>query len=87
MPANCGDFRIIWIVSGYPISATLTRVSRKSPGSVGREIGLRYGWRKSENVTQQDGFFVSPSSLIGVELKLGSVSWAEQVAKYAALMV
>jgi hypothetical protein len=55
--------------------------------SVGREIGLRYGWRKSENVTQQDGFFVGPSSLIGVELKLGSASWAEQIAKYAALMV
>jgi hypothetical protein len=55
--------------------------------SIGREIGSRYGWRKSENVTQQDGFFVTPSSLIAVELKLGSTSWAEQIAKYVALMI
>jgi hypothetical protein len=55
--------------------------------SIGREIGSRYGWRESENVTQQDGFFVSPSSLIGVELKLGSTSWPEQIAKYVALMI
>ena len=55
--------------------------------SIGREIGSRYGWRKSENVTQQDGFFVTPSSLIAVELKLGSTSWPEQIAKYVALMI
>jgi hypothetical protein len=55
--------------------------------SIGREVGERYGWRPQENVTQQDGFFVSPKSLIGVELKLGSKSWPEQVAKYLALMM
>jgi hypothetical protein len=55
--------------------------------SIGREIGSRYGWRISENVTQQDGFFVTHSSLIGVELKLGSKSWPEQIAKYVALMI
>jgi hypothetical protein len=73
----------LWVPNIGNCDENLPKIS----GSVGREIGLRYGWRKSENVTQQDGFFVSPSSLIGVELKLGSVSWAEQVAKYAALMV
>ncbi len=55
--------------------------------SIGREIGQRYGWHRLENVTQQDGFFVSPRSLMGVELKLGSKSSAEQIAKYLALMI
>jgi hypothetical protein len=55
--------------------------------SLGREVGPRYGWRESENVTQQDGLFVSSSSVVGVELKLESTSWPEQIAKYIALMV
>jgi hypothetical protein len=55
--------------------------------SIGREIGPRYGWRKSENVTQQDGFFVTSNSLVAVELKLGSTSWPDQIAKYVALMI
>jgi hypothetical protein len=55
--------------------------------SIGREIGSRYGWGADENVTQQDGFFVTPTSLVGVELKLGSRSWPEQIAKYLALMI
>ena len=49
--------------------------------SIGLEIGLRYGWGEHENVTQQDGFFITKSSLIAVELKLGSTSWPEQIAK------
>ena len=79
------------IVGDEVISRLLCQPLRISdPGpfeSIGREIGLQYGWRKSENVTQQDGFFVSPSSLIGVELKLGSTSWPEQIAKYVALII
>jgi hypothetical protein len=55
--------------------------------SLGREIGSRYCWRDSENITQQDGLFVSPTSVIGVELKLDSTSWPEQIAKYVALMM
>jgi hypothetical protein len=55
--------------------------------SIGREIRQRYRWGRLENVTQQDGFFVSQRSLVGVELKLGSKSSAEQIAKYLALMV
>lgn len=55
--------------------------------SFGREIGARYGWSAGENVTQQDGFFVGQRSIVGVELKLGSRSWPEQIAKYAALMM
>jgi hypothetical protein len=55
--------------------------------SMGREVGSRYGWRESENVTQQDGLFVSTSSVVGVELKLESTSWPEQIAKYIALMI
>lgn len=52
--------------------------------SLGREVKVRYGWKR--NVTQQDGFFVSSESLVGVELKLGSVTTSEQVLKYVTLM-
>lgn len=47
----------------------------------------RFGWSENEDVTQPDGFFFSPRSLIGVELKLGSSTWPEQILKYLALMV
>ena len=53
--------------------------------SLGREIRQRYGWSKSENITQQDGLFVSASSVIGVELKLKSKSSPDQVIKYASV--
>lgn len=53
--------------------------------SLGREIRDRYGWSSSENVTQQDGLFVSPNSIIGVELKLGATSSPIQIIKYASL--
>lgn len=49
--------------------------------SVGREIGERYGWGGA-NVTQQDGLFVSASSILNVELKLGSKTQPVQVLKY-----
>ena len=52
--------------------------------SLGREVKDRYGWKG--NVTQQDGFFVSPENLVGVELKLGSATTSEQVLKYVTLM-
>lgn len=54
--------------------------------SIGREISDRYGWGEA-NVTQQDGFFVSPTSAIAVELKLGAITSPIQVLKYLALMV
>jgi len=53
--------------------------------SLGREIRQRYGWSRTENVTQQDGFFVSGRSALGVELKLKAKSSAVQIIKYAAL--
>lgn len=53
--------------------------------SLGREIRQRYCWSKSENVTQHDGLFVSPSSILGVELKLKSKSSPDQVIKYASV--
>lgn len=55
--------------------------------SLGRDLALRYGWKRSENVTQPDGFFLTAKSLIAVELKLTSTSWPEQLAKYLALML
>lgn len=51
---------------------------------LGREAGSRYGWRG--NVTQHDGFFVSRSSILCVELKLGSKTSPEQVFKYIAMI-
>ena len=38
--------------------------------SLGREVRDRYGWG-NRNVTQQDGLFESPQSIVGVELKTG----------------
>ena len=55
--------------------------------SLGREIGNRYGWGVSENVTQPDGVFVSDRTIAGVEIKLRSSTWPEQIAKYVAVMV
>lgn len=55
--------------------------------SFGNDLKTQFGWGPNENITQPDGFFLSPNSAIGVELKLGSASWQEQIAKYAALMV
>jgi hypothetical protein len=52
---------------------------------LGREIKQRYGL--ADNVTQQDGLFVTENSIVGVELKLESKSSADQIMKYAALMV
>lgn len=54
--------------------------------SIGRECAKRYGWGELDNVTQHDGFFVSDKSAVGIELKLLSSSWPEQILKYAALM-
>ena len=52
--------------------------------SLGREVKARYGWKG--NVTQQDGFLVTPDSIVGIELKLGSKTSSEQVLKYVTLM-
>jgi hypothetical protein len=54
--------------------------------SLGSEVQSLYNWGKSENVTQQDSFFITDESLVGVELKLASTSSPEQIAKYAALL-
>lgn len=53
---------------------------------LGREIAGRYGWGSS-NITQQDGFYVSPTSILGVELKLGAATSPNQLLKYITLMV
>lgn len=52
--------------------------------STGREISQRYSWKG--NVTQQDGFFVSSKSAVGVELKLKSTSSPDQIAKYVKIL-
>jgi hypothetical protein len=85
-------FNLVFSIAGDEVVSRLLarplEIADSGPfESIGREIGSRYGWRNSENVTQQDGFFVTPSSLIAVELKLGSPSWPEQIAKYIALMI
>lgn len=54
---------------------------------LGREITSRYDGFANINTTQQDGFYVGPRSITGVELKLGSKTWPGQALKYLALMV
>ena len=54
--------------------------------SIGRETATRYGWGKSENITQHDGLFISERTAVAVELKLSSASWPEQIAKYVAIL-
>jgi hypothetical protein len=85
-------FNLVFSIAGDTVVSRLLckplGISDAGPfESIGREIGSRYGWRESENVTQQDGLFVTPSSVVAVELKLGSTSWPEQIAKYVALMI
>lgn len=53
--------------------------------SLGREVATRYGWG-NRNVTQQDGLFVTPRSIVGVELKTISAVRAEQILKYVLMM-
>jgi hypothetical protein len=55
--------------------------------SLGREIASRYDGFANSNTTQQDGYFVSDRTLLGVELKIASRTWSGQVLKYLALMV
>lgn len=55
--------------------------------SLGREIATRYDGFANSNTTQQDGYFVSDRTLLGVELKIDSRTWSAQVLKYLALMV
>jgi hypothetical protein len=54
--------------------------------SIGRETAARYGWGKSENISQHDGLFISERTAVAVELKLSSTSWPEQIAKYVAIL-
>ncbi len=54
--------------------------------SLGGEVAKRYGWGDSDNVTQQDGLFISSNSAVAVEIKLASKSSPEQILKYAALL-
>lgn len=53
--------------------------------NLGREVQERYGWGE-DNVSQQDGFFVSSKSILGVELKLGARSTPAQILKYASMI-
>jgi hypothetical protein len=52
--------------------------------SIGREADRRFGL--GENVFQQDRFFVSPRSALALEIKLGSPSSADQLAKYLCML-
>lgn len=53
--------------------------------NLGREVQQRYGWGE-DNVSQQDGFFVSSKSILAVELKLGARSTPAQILKYASMI-
>lgn len=54
---------------------------------LGREIATRFPGFTDNTATQQDGFFASPHTLLGVELKIDAPTSSEQLLKYAALMM
>lgn len=54
---------------------------------LGREIGSRYDGFADNTATQQDGFFVSPHTLLGIEMKVDAPTSPGQLLKYVALMM
>jgi len=53
---------------------------------VGKKIGRHFGWENPEDtITQHDGFYITASSAVCVEMKLGAKSSLDQIAKYAFL--
>lgn len=84
-------FDITFAIAADPVIARLIHahlniVDAGPYERLGREVQQRYGWL-DVNVTQQDGFFISPKSAVGVELKIKSRTWPVQTLKYLALMV
>lgn len=53
---------------------------------LGRDVYRRYGWGADENVMQHDGLFVSPRSIVAVEIKLGAPTSPGQILKYLSLL-
>lgn len=84
-------FELTFSIAADPVLARLFH-ARFGPSDLGpferlgREVNQRYQWLEA-NVTQQDALFVSPRSIVGVELKLKSRTWPIQTLKYLALMV
>lgn len=71
-------------------SIFLTPLSATDGGSferIGREIASRYPFFGDNTATQQDGFFVSNHTLIGVEVKIDAPTSQDQLLKYVALMM
>src|ERR1700730_18409382 len=71
-------FNFTFAIAGDPIISRLfcepLGIDDNGPFlSLGREILERYDL--AENVTQQDGLFVSDNAIIAIELKLASKSW------------
>lgn len=55
--------------------------------SFGKEIGSKNAVAKIYQSSQPDALFVSPVSILAVELKLATRSSVQQIAKYVALML
>lgn len=54
--------------------------------SVGKDISTYFGWDRNDTITQHDGFYVSETAALGLEIKLGATSDLDQVSKYAFLL-
>jgi hypothetical protein len=83
-------FNVTFAIAGDPVISRLLcdplGIDDSGPFlSLGREVLSRYDL--GENVTQQDGFFITKHSAICIELKLNAKSSLEQIAKYVALIV
>lgn len=64
------------------------RVHLRGHGSIvklGRDLDAHFK-KAMKNVTQPDGFYVTPSSILCVEMKLADDTRLEQIAKYAFLI-
>ncbi|MWD26932.1 hypothetical protein E0K89_005520 [Aquicoccus sp. SCR17] len=73
------------------IGHLLGKLTGTDPGGAfetfGREIRARYRWPKVANITTPDGFFVSDSAIVSLELKFGAITSLDQLGKYLALFI
>lgn len=54
--------------------------------SIDKDVCGHFGWKRNDNITQHDGFYVSANAALGLEVKLGAETKLDQIAKYAFLL-
>lgn len=78
------------ILPGVVLSELLLEPAGAAPdpeiSGIGREVRTRLGWKPTDNIAQPDGFFISETTVLCLEIKLGARTTLDQVVKYACLM-